>query len=97
MKRSIIAIFLLFISLLIPLNLAYLYHDYYEDLDFLFRKHYAAQDDEDLLTVLKKNPRIVPHPEQSAQHFVTFLLELPFQQVSFLLPTPDIKNLDLRC
>ncbi|HSR12104.1 MAG TPA: hypothetical protein VLS90_11735, partial [Thermodesulfobacteriota bacterium] len=74
MKRSTLGFFLLLVSFLIPCNVAYLYHDYYEDIDCLARKHFTAADEEDLLTVLKKNPRLLYSPGPYADFGKPFLL-----------------------
>jgi hypothetical protein len=96
-KRFWIGIFLLSISFLIPLNVAYLYQGYYEDIDFLPRKHFTAEDKEDLLTVVKKNPRILYYPGLSVQQGLGFLLELSFLQIFSPFPPQNVKNFVLRC
>jgi hypothetical protein len=96
-KRSCICFFLLFISFLIPLNVAYLYHAYYGEIDFLARKHFTAQEEEDFLTVVKKNPRILYYPGLSAQHRAASLLEFSFLQVFSPFFSQNVKKFVLRC
>lgn len=97
MKRSCIGIFLLCISFLIPLNVAYLYQDYYQGIDFLARKHFTTEDEEDFLTIVKKNPRILYYPGISVQQALTFLLELSFLQVFSPFLPQNVKSFVLRC
>jgi hypothetical protein len=97
MKRSCAGLFLLFVSFLIPLNVAYLYQDYYEDIDFLARKHFTAQDEEDLLTVLKKNPRIFNDPEPSLGHDINLLLDISPLKVFSAFSAQELTTLVIRC
>lgn len=89
-------LFLLLLSFLIPLNVACLYYDYYSDIELQVRKHFSNEDEESLLTLFKKNPRVIYSPVLSVQNHLLFLLE-----VSFLHPCGAIlthpKNLVLRC
>ncbi len=96
-KRSAAGFLLLFISFLIPLNVAYLYHAYYEEIDFLARKHFTSDDEEDFLTVVKKNPRILYYPGLAAQHGIAALLEFSFLQVFSSNPLQNVTSLVLRC
>jgi hypothetical protein len=97
MKRSHASLFLLLISCLIPLNLAYLYQDFYEDIDFLPRKHFTVQDEENFVTVLKKNPRAFNGPVPSADHSIMFLPEISLLQVFSVLFPQKLKPFVLRC
>lgn len=88
--------FLLALSILISLNVAYLYHAYYEDIDLLVRKHFSDADEENLLTFIQKNPRLLYSPGLSIQHNVISLPEVFFfQPYSPLLQ--DSKTPVLRC
>jgi hypothetical protein len=88
--------FLLALSILISLNVAYLYHAYYEEVDLLVRKHFSDADEENLLTFIKKNPRVLHSPGLPIHHHVISLPEvLFFQPDSPLLQ--DLKTLVLRC
>jgi hypothetical protein len=88
--------FLLALAILISLNVAYLYHAYYEDVDLLVRKHFSAADEENLLTFIKKNPRVLESPGLSIQHHVISLPEVfSFQPYSLLVQ--DLKTPVLRC
>lgn len=88
--------FLLALSILISSNVAYLYHAYYEEVDLLVRKHFSQADEENLLTFIKKNPRVHYSPGLSIQHHVFFLPQvLFFQPDSPLLE--DFQTLVLRC
>jgi len=87
---------LLILSFFIALNVAYLYHAYYEEIDLLVRKHFSDGDEENLLTFIKKNPRVFYSPELSFQHDMISLLEVFF----FLPNSPllqDPKTPVLRC
>ena len=88
--------FLLVLSILISLNVAYLYHAYYEEVDLLVRKHFSDSDEESFLTFIKKNPRILYSPVVSIQLHMLSLPELLF----FLRYSPvrqDSKAPVLRC
>ncbi len=51
-------LFLLAIALALPLGVAFLYYDFYDDNDLVCRKQISMADNEDLLSFLRKNPRI---------------------------------------
>jgi hypothetical protein len=78
------------------LNVAYLYYDYYSEVEFQFRKNFSAEEDESLLILFKKNPRIIPAPALSLLNHV-----LSLSEVSLLSPGGMIhihpNNLVLRC
>jgi hypothetical protein len=62
-------LFLLAIALALPLGVAFLYYDFYEDNDLVCLKQISMADNEDLLSFLRKNPRVfvtVYAPLQSA-------------------------------
>jgi hypothetical protein len=88
--------FLVALSILISLNVAYLYHAYYEEIDLLFRKHFSDGDEENLLTFIQKNPRVLYSAGPSIQHQMFSLLEVLFFQPCCLLPQ-DSKTPVLRC
>ncbi len=97
MKRRCAVIYLLlFLSFSIPFNVAYLYFDYYSDMDLMLRKHFSSDDDESLLTLFKKNPRVLHNPGLSVQDQVFALPEVSFFQTYSVLPQ-DLKGPVLRC
>jgi len=89
-------LFLLLLSFLIPLNVAYLYYDYYSEIELQVRKSFSSEDEESLLILFKKNPRIIYAAGVSVQNHLLSLLE-----VSFFPPCGIIlihlNNLVLRC
>jgi len=83
-------------SLLIPLNIAYLYYDYYSGIELQIRRNFSSQDEESLLIQFKKNPRIIYLPAVSAQSHLLLLLEVSsFSPCGIILTPPT--NLVLRC
>lgn len=90
MKRyRAISFFLAVLAIFTSLNVAYLYHSFYEEADLLVRKHYSQADEENLLTFIKKNPRIPYSPGIAVTHFVVSLPEVPlFRIYSYLGPDP---------
>jgi len=87
---------LLAISFFIPLNMAYLYQDYYSEIDLLPRKHVASEDEESLLVFFQKNPRILDSPGPAVQPFVTSVLYECFFLSDFFLPQDSMTSV-LRC
>jgi hypothetical protein len=62
-------LFLLAIALVLPLVVAFLYYDFYDDNDLICLKQISMADNEDLLSFLRKNPRVFVaayEPPQSA-------------------------------
>ncbi len=51
-------LFLLAIALVLPLGVAFLYYDFYDDSDLVGLKQISMADNEDLLSFLRKNPRV---------------------------------------
>lgn len=95
-RKRLVGIFLLAVSFLIPWNVAYLYYDYYTEVDFLVRKHLSAEEDEGLLSLFKENSRVLIQPGQNLQQTViSFFQVIFFQPDSLLSPAP--KQLVLRC
>ena len=89
-------LFLLLLSFLIPLNVAYLYFDYYSEIELQVRKNFSAEEEESLLVLFKKNPRIIYVPVASVQNHLLSLLEVSFlPPCGIVLPPPN--NLVLRC
>lgn len=89
-------LFLLFLSFLIPLNVAYLYYDHYSGIELQLRKHFSNEDEESLLSLFKKNPRVIYSPVLSVKDHLLSLLEISFfysGEVVLTHPT----NLVLRC
>jgi hypothetical protein len=83
-------------SFLIPLNVAYLYYDYYSEIELQIRKNFSSQDEESLLILFKKNPRIIYLPVASAQNHLLSLLDVSFfSPCGIILTLPT--NLVLRC
>ena len=91
-----LGIFLLAVSFLIPWNVAYLYQEYYMDVDFLVRKHFSADEEDELLNLFKQNSRVLVPPGQPIQQAV-----ISFSQAMFCQPNPflpaDPKHPVLRC
>jgi hypothetical protein len=62
-------LFLLAIALALPLGVAFLYHDFYDDNDLVRHTQISMADNGDLLSFLRKNPNVfvaVDEPLQSA-------------------------------
>jgi hypothetical protein len=89
-------LFLLFLSSLIPLNVAYLYYDHYSGIELQLRKHFSNGDEESLLTQFKKNPRVIYSPMLSVKNHLLSLLEISFFHSGEVALTHP-KNLVLRC
>jgi hypothetical protein len=89
-------LFLLLLSFLIPLNVAYLYFDYYSGIELQVRKSFSSEDEESLLILFKKNPRIIFMPAMSGQNHLLSLLEVSFLPPYGIIPTHP-NNLVLRC
>lgn len=89
-------LFLLLLSFLIPLNVAYFYYDYYSEFEIQVRKTFSSEDEESLLILFKKNPRVINAPEVSVQSHLLSLLEVSFfHPCGIILTHPNI--LVLRC
>jgi len=95
-RRRGLIYFLLVLSFLIPFNVAYLYFDYYSDVDLMPRKHFSSEDEESLLALFKKSPRVLHNPGLSIQDHVFNFSEVSFFQTFSTLPR-DSKNPVLRC
>ncbi len=89
--------FLLALSILISLNVAYLYNLYYDEVDLLVRKHFSDADEENLLTFIKNNPRALDFPALSVQHHLISFLEAFFFQRNSPPHLQDSKVSILRC
>ena len=89
-------LFLLLMSLLIPLNVAYLYYGYYSEIELQIRKNFSAAEEENLLILFKKNPRIIYAPAASAQNYLPSLLEVSFLSPCGIIPTQP-NDVVLRC
>jgi hypothetical protein len=90
------SIFLLLLSFIIPLNVGYLYFDYYSEIELQVRKNLSAEEEESLLVLFKKNPRIIYAPVASVQNHPLSLLEVTFLPFCGTILTPQT-NLVLRC
>ena len=89
-------LFLLLLSFLIPLNVAYLYYDYYSETELQVRKNFSNEDEESFLTLFKKNPRVIYAPAVSVQNHLLSLLEVSFfHPCGIILTHPN--NFVLRC
>jgi len=89
-------IFLLLLSFLIPLDVAYLYYDHYSKIELQVRKNFSTEDEESFLILFKKNPRIIYAPAGSVQNHLLSLLEVSFfHPCGIILTHPN--NLVLRC
>jgi hypothetical protein len=63
------SLFLVAIALALPLVVAFLYYDFYDDNDLVCRTQISMADNGDLLSFLRKNPNVfaaVDEPLQSA-------------------------------
>jgi hypothetical protein len=89
-------LFLLLLSFIIPVNVAYLYYDYYSEIELQIRKNFSAGDEESFLTLFKKNPRIIFAPAASVQNHLFLLLQVSFfTPCGMILTCPN--HLVLRC
>jgi hypothetical protein len=89
-------LFLLLLSFLIPFNVAYLYFDYYSEIELQIRKNFSAEKEESLLILFKKNPRIIDVPAVSSQIQSLSLLEVSLlPPCEIVLSAPN--DLVLRC
>ena len=95
-RRRGLCLFILALSIFISLNVAYLYHVYYEEVDLLVRKHFSEVDEENLLTFIQKNPRVFHVAELSFLPIMSSLPEVFFFEPDSLL-LPDSKTPVLRC
>lgn len=87
---------LLLFSFLIPFNVACLYFDYYSEIELRVRKNFSTQDEESLLVLFKKNPRIIDMPAVSVQNLLLSLFEVSFfSPCGIILAHPQ--NPVLRC
>ncbi len=68
-------LFLLAIALALPLSVAFLYYDFYDDNDLVCRKQISVADNEDLLSFLRKNPRVFVAADEPFQFAVINLFE----------------------
>lgn len=57
-------LFLLAIALTLPLGVAFLYYDFYDGNDLVCHKQISISDNEDLLSFLRKNPRVFASADQ---------------------------------
>ncbi len=87
---------LLLLSILIPVNVAWLYYGYYSQIELQVRKNFSSEDEESLLVLFKKNPRIIYAPAASVQNNLLFFLEVSFSFPCGILPAPS-NNFVLRC
>lgn len=95
-RKRLIGIFLLAVSFLIPWNVGYFYSDYYEDVDFLVRKHFSAEEEDGLLSLFKENSRVLIQPGQNLQQpVISFFQVISFPPDSLLSAAP--KQPVLRC
>ncbi len=89
-------LFLVFLSSLIPLNVAYFYYDYHSGIELQLRKHFSNQDEEGLLTLFEKNARAIHFSVLSTQNYLLFSLQIPFFYADWVVLTHP-KNPVLRC
>ncbi len=62
-------LFLLAIALALPLGMAFLAYDFYDDNDLTCHTQISMADDEDLLSFLRHNPRAIVAADDSLQSF----------------------------
>ncbi len=77
-------LFLMVIALALPLGVAFLYYDFYDGNDLVCHKQISIADNEDLLSFLRKNPRVfvsadqpLPSADVSPCEFIPFLSASP--------------------
>jgi hypothetical protein len=61
-------LFLLAIALALPLGVAFLYYDFYDDNDLVCHKQISMLDNGDLLSFLRKNPNVFAAADEPLQH-----------------------------
>ncbi len=96
-RRRRLAFFLLVLSIFISLNIAFLYHTYYDEVDLLARKHISDADEENFLTFIKDNPRVFDSPGLSVQHHIILSSGEVFFFHPYSIHPQDSKALILRC
>jgi hypothetical protein len=96
MRRRNLGIFFLAVSLLIPWNVAFIYYNYYTEVDLLVRKHLSEEDDDGLLSLFKENTRVLLPPGERIQQPVFSFLPVISCQFNPFLPA-DLKQPVLRC
>jgi len=87
---------LLLLAFLIPLNVAWLYFDYYSQIELRVRKNLSSEDNESLLVLFKKNPRNFYAPVASVQNQLISFLEFSFSSPAGIFIT-RLNNPVLRC
>ena len=76
-------LFLLAIALTLPLGVAFLYYDFYDGSDLVCYKQISIADNEDLLSFLRKNPRVLASADQPLPSAgIHPLMAKPIQSVS---------------
>ena len=89
-------LFLLAIALVLPLGVAFLYYDFYDDNDLVCLKQISMADNEDLLSFLRKNPRVyVAAHEPYRSACINLCYTKPFLSIHSDSPTQT--NSILRC
>jgi hypothetical protein len=68
-------LFLLAIALTLPLGVAFLYYDFYDDNDLVCHKQISMPDNGDLLSILRKNPHDSVAANEPFQHASMNLFE----------------------
>jgi len=68
-------LFLLALALALPLGVAFLYYDFYDDNDLVCRKQISMADNGDLLSFLRKNPRVFVAVDELFQSAGVILFE----------------------
>lgn len=87
---------LVIIAFCIPFAVAILYFNFYDESDFISYKRFVKADECDLLSFLRKNPRIVIAAENLSLSSGEVLGMIRF--FHYLTPAiPSQKNLVLRC
>jgi hypothetical protein len=95
-RRRNLGIFLLAISFLIPWNAAYIYYDYYTEVDLLVRKHLSEGEEDGPLSLFKENSRfIVPPGQHIQQPMISFSQVISCRPNAFL--PADLEHPILRC
>lgn len=89
-------LFLLAIALALPLGVAFLYYDFYDNNDLVCHTQISVADNGDLLSFLKKNPNVSAAVDESLQSAcINFFDTKSFPSIN-LVSTPETSSV-LRC
>lgn len=95
-KRLSLSILLLVVVFFIPLNITYIYFQFYNEADLLGRKHFSEFDDDNFLNLSKENSQDLIPPDQFSQWSAISFCQEIFGQTYFILPSGSTHFI-LRC